>query len=92
VESSVCQLFPPCTFSYVQEENSGSTRKCLEDYFFVYVYYQPNSCTRVQSQSMGWRNLSKIVGKKFLQPVCSKCGYIAPPWINVSVCQEYKKM
>ncbi len=33
--------------------------------------------------SLGWRNLSKTVEKKFLQHMCSKCTW---SWINLSFC------
>ncbi len=46
VEFSVCCLSPPNIYSYVQEENLGSTRKFVEIYLlFTCMYYQPNSCT-----------------------------------------------
>ncbi len=50
VEFSVHRPSPPNIYSYVREENSGSTRKFIEIYLLfelhiVYVYYQPNSCT-----------------------------------------------
>ncbi len=43
---SVRRLSPPNAYSYVREENSGSTRKFVEIYLlFTCKYYQPNSCT-----------------------------------------------
>jgi hypothetical protein len=35
MESSVCCLSPPNTYSYVQEENLGSTTKLVEDYILL---------------------------------------------------------
>ncbi len=34
----------PNTYSYVQKENLGSTRKCVDIFFYFYMYYQPISC------------------------------------------------
>ncbi len=34
----------PNTYSYVQEENLGSTRKFVQKLLIVYVYFEPNSC------------------------------------------------
>ena len=50
---------PPNTYSYVREENSGSTRKSVEIYLlFTYVYYQPNSCnTHAESEWAGGTSL-----------------------------------
>ena len=49
MESSVCHPSPTNTFSYVQEENLGLTRKFVEhycSYFLEYVYYPTKwSCT-----------------------------------------------
>jgi hypothetical protein len=43
---SVRRPSPPNTYSYVREENSGSTRKFVEiNLLFMCKYYQPNSCT-----------------------------------------------
>ncbi len=46
MEFSVRRPSPPNTYSYVWDENSGSTRKFVEIYllFTIYVYFQPNSC------------------------------------------------
>jgi hypothetical protein len=45
VEFSVRRPSPLNTYSYVQEENLGSTRKLVQNYLlFTYVYFQPNSC------------------------------------------------
>ncbi len=44
MEFSVRRLSPPNTYSYAQEENLGSTRKFVQNFLFVYVYFQPNSC------------------------------------------------
>jgi hypothetical protein len=63
VESSVCHLPSADTYSYVQEENLGSTRKFVENYLLFSSIWQ----------SVGWRNLSKTAEKKFLQPTHSKC-------------------
>ncbi len=44
MEFSVRRPSPPNTYSYVQEENLGLTRKFIQNFLFVYVYFQPNSC------------------------------------------------
>jgi hypothetical protein len=44
VEFSVCRPSPLNTYSYVREENLGSIRKLVQNFLFVYVYFQPNSC------------------------------------------------
>jgi hypothetical protein len=36
MEFSVHRLSPPNTYSYVQEENLGSTRKLVEIYLFLF--------------------------------------------------------
>ncbi len=38
---------PPNTYSYVREENLGSTRKFVQNFLFVYMYFQPNSCNKL---------------------------------------------
>ncbi len=43
MEFSVRCPSPPNTYSYAQEENSGSTRKNCTKLLIVYVYFQPNS-------------------------------------------------
>ncbi len=44
MEFSVRCPSPSNTYSYVYEENLGSTRKFVQNFLFVYVYFQPNSC------------------------------------------------
>jgi hypothetical protein len=44
MEFSVRRPSPPNTYSYVREENLGSTRKFVQKFLIVYVYFQPNSC------------------------------------------------
>ncbi len=44
MEFSVRRPSPLNTYSYVREENSGSTIKFVQNFLFVYVYFQPNSC------------------------------------------------
>jgi hypothetical protein len=44
MEFSIHHPSPPNTYSYVQEENLGSTRKFVQNFLFVYMYFQPNSC------------------------------------------------
>ncbi len=44
MEFSVRRPSPPNTYSYAQEENLGSTGKFVQNFLFVYVYFQPNSC------------------------------------------------
>jgi hypothetical protein len=47
VKFSVRHPSPLNTYSYVREENLGSTRKFIEIYLlFTCKYYQPNSCTK----------------------------------------------
>ncbi len=50
---------PLNTYSYVREENSSSTRKFVEIYllFTCIKYYQPNSCTTHDMQSMNGLDL-----------------------------------
>ncbi len=71
MESSVCHLPPADTYSYVQEENLGSTRKFVENYLLFLCI--TNQICALHRQSMGWRNLSNTSEKKFLQPTRSKC-------------------
>ncbi len=61
---------PPNTYSYVQEENSGSTRKfvenhllftCITNKFLNYVPY-------TRGALMGWRNFSKTAEKRSSSP------------------------
>jgi hypothetical protein len=83
VEFSVCHPSPPNTYSYVREESSGSTRKFVENHWLFivrvlptkFLHYVPYTCGAL----MGWRNFSKTVENKFLQPMCSGC-------ISLSVC------
>ena len=51
MEFSVHRPSPSNTYSYVQEENLGSTRKFVKKLLLVYLYFQPNSCN-VHTQSM----------------------------------------
>ncbi len=44
MEFSVHRPSPPNTYSYVWEEDLGSTRKFEQKLLIVYVYYQPYSC------------------------------------------------
>jgi hypothetical protein len=60
VESAVRSPSPPKTYSYVQEENSGSLRKFVENYLFIsYITYQPSCTTYTGGAWDGWWNLSK---------------------------------
>ncbi len=52
--------FPPNTYSYVREVNSGSTRKFVE----IYLSH-PQDTHRLR---VGWRNLSKTVEKSSSSP------------------------
>jgi hypothetical protein len=71
VESSVPCLSPLPIHSYLQQENLGSSRKFVKHCFlFLCIANQIHAQHR---WSMGWRNLSKIAEKQFLQPTCSEC-------------------
>jgi hypothetical protein len=76
MELSVHCPSPLNTFSYVGEENMGSIRKYVENYLLF-----PCITNLILALSMytckawmGWmENLSKTVGKKFLQLMHSAC-------------------
>jgi hypothetical protein len=51
------------TYSYVQEENSGSSRKFVENYLLFSCI--TNQIYALHQRSMGWRNLSKTAEKSF---------------------------
>jgi hypothetical protein len=70
LEASVHCLSPPNTYSFVQEENLGSTRKFVENYILFTCI--TNKILALHPWSMGWRNLSKTAEKEFLQPTRSK--------------------
>jgi hypothetical protein len=71
MESSVHCPSPQNTYSYVQEENSGSAEKFVEKYLLFLCI--TNQIHVLHQQSLGWMYLSKIVGKKFLHPTHSEC-------------------
>jgi hypothetical protein len=64
LEAFVHRLSPPNTYSFVQEENLGSTRKFVENYLLCTCI--TNKILALHSWSMGWRNLSKTAEKEFL--------------------------
>jgi hypothetical protein len=53
VESSVCHLSLPNTYSYVQEEYLGSTRKLKENYLLFMGI--TNQILALHPRSLGWR-------------------------------------
>jgi hypothetical protein len=61
MELSVSHL-PPNTYSYVEEENVGLSRKFVENYLLFLCI--TNQICELKWQSMGWRNLSKDSKKK----------------------------
>jgi hypothetical protein len=66
VEFSVCRSSPPNTSSYVQEENSGSTRKSVEIY--LEIAFITNLILAIYTQSMnGLEESFEDSGKKFLR-------------------------
>jgi hypothetical protein len=72
MESSVLPPSPPNTYSYVLEENLGSTRKFVEIYYlFLCTYYQPKFVHYTSRVWAGGAILHKTVGRKFLQPTRS---------------------
>jgi hypothetical protein len=71
VESSVYYLSPLNTYSNVQEDNLGLTRKFVENYLLFSCII--NQICALHWQSMGWINFSKTAEKKLLQPTCSEC-------------------
>ncbi len=76
VEFSVRPPSPPNTYSYVQEENMGSTRKFV-NLLIVHVYYQPNSCTSHTEHEWAGRNLSKTAEK--VPPAHAQWVYLEEP-------------
>jgi hypothetical protein len=93
LEFSVHPPSPLNTNSYVWEENLGSTRKFVQNYLLFTCISNLLPAIHMQSVNgleeleepfaprMGWRNLSKKCGKKFLQPMHSGC-------ICLSVCHS----
>ncbi len=69
VEFSVHRPSPPNNYSYVREENLGSTQKFVEIYLLITCikYYQPHLLC------VGWRNCCFAVLERFPQPTHSKC-------------------
>jgi hypothetical protein len=61
MESSVCRLSPPNTYSYVQEENLGTTRKFIENYLLFMCI--TNQILALHLRSVGWVNISKTAEK-----------------------------
>ncbi len=70
---------PPNTYSYVREENLGSTRKFVQNYLLFTCISNLILAIHTQSQSingleepfalrMGWRNLSKTAEKSSSSP------------------------
>jgi hypothetical protein len=73
----ICLLSsPPNTYSFVKEENLGSTRKFIENYLLFTCI--TNKILALPLWSLGWRNLSRTAEKEFLQPTHSKCMTILP--------------
>ncbi len=73
MEFSVRRPSPPNTYSYVQEENSGSTRKSVEIYLLFTCI--TNQILAIHMQSM---NGVGLPGGTNRLP--------SPHWINFSVC------
>jgi hypothetical protein len=72
MEFSVRRSSPPNTYSYVLEENLGSTRKIRSNLLIVFIYYKPNSCNiHAELEWAGGTFLRQQ--KKFIQPTCSGC-------------------
>ncbi len=72
MEFSVHRLAPPNTYSYVQEENVGSTRKSVKNYLLFMCI--TNLILAIHTQSMnGLEEPFEDSGKKFLQPTRSGC-------------------
>jgi hypothetical protein len=72
MEFSVHRPSPPNTYSNVQEENLGSTRKSVEIYLEIACI--TNLILAIHTQSMnGLEEPFKDIGKKFLQPTRSRC-------------------
>jgi hypothetical protein len=77
MEFSVRPPSPPNTYSYVREENLGSTRKSVEIY--VEIACITNLILAIHMQSMnGLEEPFEDSRKKFLQPRRSRC-----TWRNV---------
>ncbi len=75
MEFSIRRPSTPNTYSYLQEENSGSTRKSVEIYLlFIYVYYQPNSCNKHAEREWAGgnflRQLKKVPPARSQQAFC----------------------
>jgi hypothetical protein len=77
MEFSVRRQFPPNTNSYAQEENSGSTRKFVQNYLLftcisnliLAIHTQSiNGLEEPFAMCMGWRNLSKTAEKSSSSP------------------------
>ena len=77
MEFSVYRPSPPNTYSYVPDENLGSTRKFVENYLLITGI--TNLILAIHTQSingleepfalrMGWRNLSKTAEKSSSSP------------------------
>jgi hypothetical protein len=64
LEAFVHPLSPPNTYSLVQEENLGSTRKFVENYLLFTCI--TNKILALQPWSMGWRNLSKTAERDYV--------------------------
>ncbi len=95
---------PPNTYSYVQEENLGSTRKSVEISLFVYVYYQPNSCnTHAEHECAGGtflRQRNKVppahaqrvnLEEPIRLPSPHQVHFSVHPSVSLSICLEYEK-
>jgi hypothetical protein len=66
---------PPNTYSYVREENSGSTGKFVQNYLLITCI--PNLFLAIHTQSVNGLkeplSLGQRSGEKFLQPTRSGC-------------------
>jgi hypothetical protein len=62
MKSSVLRPPPPNTYSYMQEENLGSSRKFVDNYL-LFLCINTQICA-LHQQSMDWGNLSKTAGEK----------------------------
>ncbi len=69
MEFSVRRPSPLNTYSYVREENLGSTRKLVQNYLLITCISKIILAIHTQSVN-GLKELSK---ENFLQPTCSGC-------------------